>query len=190
MAADLVLIIHFCIVFFVTFGLIAVPIGYLRNYTWTRNMQMRVVHMLFMGFITVEAILGITCPLTIIENILRHIEYQQSFVSYWISRFIYWNLPANFFIILYTSCFIWSVIFWRVHPPIYPNRKWVFSDWYVVKIAFTRQWRNHPEYCDLNEKTIRESSNRCMLLKDLPVNGCRLLLPKKNRSGLTRAVRQ
>ena len=117
MLADLILIIHFCIVFFVVFGLVALPIGCLRNYSWTRNIKFRASHILLMGFITLEAILGITCPLTILENILRQIEYQQSFVSYWLSHFIYWDLPTYFFVIIYSACFIWSIIFWKVYPP-------------------------------------------------------------------------
>ena len=117
LAADIVLIVHFCIVFFVVFGLVALPIGCFRNYTWTRNIKIRLVHILLMGFITVEAILGVTCPLTIIENMLRQIEYQQSFVAYWVSTLIYWDLPSHFFMILYFSCFIWSLVFWKLHPP-------------------------------------------------------------------------
>ena len=117
MVADLVLIIHFSIVFFLVFGLVALPIGYLRNCSWTRNAKFRVVHMLLMGFITLEASLGITCPLTIIENAFRQIEYQQSFVAYWVSRFIYWDLPTYSFVIVYFSCFIWSLVFLKLHPP-------------------------------------------------------------------------
>ena len=128
MAADLILIVHFCIVFFVVFGLVALPIGYLRNYSWTCNAKLRVAHMSLMGFITLEAILGITCPLTILENTLRQIEYQQSFVSYWLSHFIYWDLPTHFFVTLYFVCFIWSLIFWKIHPPNYFNRKQFISD--------------------------------------------------------------
>lgn len=123
MAADLVLIIHFCIVFFVVFGLIALPIGCLSNYNWTRNTKLRVAHMLLMGVITLEAILGITCPLTIIENTLRQIEYQQSFVANWVSQLIYWDLPTYFFVSMYSACFIWSLAFWKVHPPDYLNRR-------------------------------------------------------------------
>ena len=115
--ADFVLIIHCCIVFFVVFGLVALPIGYLNNYSWTRNVKLRVAHIFLMGFITLEAVLGITCPLTIVENTLRQIEYQESFVSYWLSHFIYWDLPAYFFVTLYSGCFFWSLIFWRVCPP-------------------------------------------------------------------------
>ena len=128
LAADLILIFHFCIVFFVVSGLVALPIGYLRNYSWTHNTKLRVAHILLMGFITLEAILGITCPLTILENILRQIEYHQSFVSYWVSRLIYWDLPNYFFVILYSACFAWSLIFWKVHPPKYLNRKRVIGD--------------------------------------------------------------
>ena len=123
MLADLVLIIHFSIVFFLVFGLVALPIGFLRNYSWTRNAKFRVVHMLLMGFITLEASLGITCPLTTIENALRQIEYQKSFVAYWVSRFIYWDLPTYSFVILYFSSLIWSVVFWKLHPPKSLNKK-------------------------------------------------------------------
>ena len=123
MAADLVLTVHFCIVFFVVFGLLALPIGYLNKYSWTRNTKFRVVHILLIGFITLEAILGMTCPLTIIESTLRQLEYQQSFVAHWISRVIYWDLPPYFFLILYSSCLVLSLVFWKVHPPNYFNRK-------------------------------------------------------------------
>ena len=123
MAADLVLVVHFCVVFFVAFGLLILPIGYLKNYNWTRNTKMRVTHMFLMGIVTLEAIFGITCPLTTLENILRQIEYQQSFVSYWVSHFVYWDLPTYFFIIMYSVCLLWGLIFWKVHPPNYLNRK-------------------------------------------------------------------
>lgn len=79
--------------------------------------------MFLLGFVTLEALLGITCPLTLIENNLRQIEYQQSFVSYWVSHLIYWDLPTYFFVTLYSVCFIWLLVFWKVHPPYYRNRK-------------------------------------------------------------------
>ena len=122
LAADLVLAMHFCIVLFVIFGLVALPIGFLKNYSWTRNAKLRLAHMSVMGFITLESVLGLACPLTIIENTLRKIEYQQSFVAYWISRFVYWDLPTYFFVILYFSCLLWSLVFWKLHPPQSLNR--------------------------------------------------------------------
>ena len=127
LAADFVLIIHFCIVFFVVFGFLALPIGYLNNCRWTRNTKLRVAHILLMGFITLESILGITCPLTTIENTLRQIEYQRSFVAYWVSRIIYWDLPPYFFLILYSSCFVLSLVFWKASAN-YFNRKLLWQE--------------------------------------------------------------
>ena len=130
LAADLLLIVHFCVTFFVVFGFVSLPIGFLRNYSWTCNTKLRVAHMSLMGFITFEAILGITCPLTILENIWRQIEYKQSFVSYWLSHFIYWDLPTYFFVTRYFVCFIWSLIFWKILSPNYFNRNQVIIDRY------------------------------------------------------------
>ena len=115
--ADIVLIAHFCVVFYVTIGLIVLPIGYMFRWIWTRHRKTRLIHLSLVGFITLEAILGITCPLTQIEGHLRKIDFSQSFVSHWISQLIYWDLPKDFFIILYLSCSLWSLLFWVIHPP-------------------------------------------------------------------------
>ena len=37
-----------------------------------RNAKLRVAHMSLMGFVTLEAIFGVTCPLTILESILKN----------------------------------------------------------------------------------------------------------------------
>ena len=73
--------------------------------------------MLLMGFITLEAMLGITCPLTIIENALRQVEYQHSFVAYWVARLIYWDLPTYFFVILYFFVLYLVTSILEIAPP-------------------------------------------------------------------------
>ncbi len=116
--ADFVLAAHFCIVFYVTFWLVVLPIGYLSNWSWTRNRKMRLIHASLVGFVTLEAIFGIACPLTQIERYLRNIDLSQTFISYWISQLIYWDLPTYFFTVLYLSSSLWSLLFWVIHPPI------------------------------------------------------------------------
>ena len=116
--ADIVLIIHFCVVFYVSFGLVVLPIGYLFNWSWMRNRKMRLIHVSLMGFITLEAIFGIACPLTQIENYLRNIKFSESFIVYWITNLIYWDLPTYFFTVLYLFCLLWSLLFWVIYPPI------------------------------------------------------------------------
>ena len=121
MIADIVLLIHFTIVIFITFGFFLIPIGYKSHWVWVKNFKLRIFHCGMMLFITLETLLGITCPLTIIENNLRGINKSTSFISYWVNQIIYWNLPSQFFIILYCAVLIWTFLLWKFFPPINKN---------------------------------------------------------------------
>ena len=115
--ADLILCIHFCVVIFVVFGLLIMPIGCLFNLNWTRNRRMRSIHLALMGFVTLETLMGITCPLTYLENAMRGIDYNPSFISYWLLSLVYWDLPTYYFMTVYILCLLWTVLFWKLHPP-------------------------------------------------------------------------
>ena len=71
-----------------------------------------------MGFITVETIIGLTCPLTVLENMFRDVDYSSSFISYWMAQILYWNLPSEVFVLLYSLCLGWVLTLWKVCPPI------------------------------------------------------------------------
>ena len=79
--ADIVLVIHFCIVVFITSGFFLIPIGYAIHWDWTSNMKLRIFHCGMMLFVTLETLLGITCPLTSLENILRGITQSELFIE-------------------------------------------------------------------------------------------------------------
>ena len=115
--ADIVLIFHFCIVIFITFGFFLIPIGYKFGWVWIENLKLRIFHCGMMMFVTLETVLGITCPLTSIENNLRGIYESTSFVSYWIKQIIYWDSPTQFFIILYCMFLVWTFLMWKLFPP-------------------------------------------------------------------------
>jgi len=68
-------------------------------------------------FVTLETLLGKTCPLTSIENNLRGIYESTSFVSYWIKKIIYLDFPTQFFIILYFVFLVWTFLMWKFFPP-------------------------------------------------------------------------
>ena len=116
--ADLVLLFHFCIVIFITFGFFLIPIGYKFGWGWVLNTQLRIFHSGMVLFITLETLLGITCPLTSIENSLRGIQQSKSFIGYWIKQIIYWDFPTQFFIILYCVFLGWTFLMWKLCPPI------------------------------------------------------------------------
>ena len=108
--ANIVLIVHFCVVIFITFGFFLIPIGYKFGWVWITNLKLRIFHYGMMIFVTLETLLGITCPLTSIENNLRRIYESTSFISYWIKHIIYWDFPTQFFIILYCMFLGWTFL--------------------------------------------------------------------------------
>ncbi|MAH83750.1 MAG: hypothetical protein CBB68_05230 [Rhodospirillaceae bacterium TMED8] len=118
--ADIVLVIHFSIVVFITSGFFLIPIGYAANWHWTSNVKLRISHCGMMVVVTLETLLGITCPLTSLENILRGITQSDSFIGYWIQRLIYWDLPTHIFLILYCISLGWTLLMWRIFPPKRP----------------------------------------------------------------------
>ena len=119
--ADIVLFFHFCIVVFITFGFVLIPIGYNFNWIWIKNKKLRLLHFGMMIFVTFETILGLSCPLTVLENNLRGINENQLFLSKWITKVIYWDFPSEFFLILYCLCLGWTFLIWKKYPPIEKN---------------------------------------------------------------------
>ncbi len=119
--ADIVLFFHFCIVVFITFGFVLIPIGYDFNWIWIKNKKLRLLHFGMMIFVTFETILGLSCPLTVLENNLRGITENQLFLSRWITEVIYWDFPSEFFLIIYCLCLGWTFLIWKKYPPIEKN---------------------------------------------------------------------
>ena len=119
--ADIVLFFHFCIVVFITFGFVLIPIGYNFNWIWIKNKKLRLIHFGMMILVTFETILGLSCPLTVLENNLRGINENQLFLSRWITEVIYWDFPSEFFLIIYCLCLGWTFLIWKKYPPIEKN---------------------------------------------------------------------
>ena len=115
--ADIVLFFHFFIAVFITFGFVLIPIGYNFNWIWIKNKKLRLLHFGMMIFVTFETILGLSCPLTVLENNLRGINENQLFLSRWITEVIYWDFPSEFFLILYCLCLGWTFLIWKKYPP-------------------------------------------------------------------------
>ena len=117
LAADLVMGVHFLIAAFMAGGFVAIPIGYKKGWSLVQNRRLRSFHTLLMGFIAAETIVGLTCPMTFLENHLRGDSPSQSFVGYWIEKILYWDLSHEIFIGLYVLCFAWVILLWRRCPP-------------------------------------------------------------------------
>ena len=117
MIADLVMIAHLMLAAAMVAGFLIIPIGYNFGWAWVRNRRLRVCHAAVMGFVTAETIVGVTCPLTVLEHNLRGDSSTQSFVGHWIQQILYWDVPHEVFIGLYLFCFLWVMYLWKRCPP-------------------------------------------------------------------------
>ena len=115
--ANLVMLTHFGVATFITLGFFVIPLGYKFGWGWTKLLKLRLLHLLMIGIVTAEAIIGLTCPLTILENLLRDVNQTQTFAAYWIHRILYWDLPRQLFVIIYSLCLLWVILLWKYCPP-------------------------------------------------------------------------
>ena len=124
--ADLVLAFHFAIVLFVVGGLILVLVGNLVRWSWVNTLAFRLLHLSAIGIVVAESWLGITCPLTTLENWLRASAGQQgvgpSFVEYWFQRLLFYEAPPWVFVLLYSAFGAAVVWAWFRYPPSRPAR--------------------------------------------------------------------
>jgi Protein of Unknown function (DUF2784) len=115
--ADLVLAFHLLVIVFNIGGLLLIVVGGLVRWQWIRYRLWRRLHLALALLVAVEAWIGVSCPLTIIEDALRGQQNAQSFVGRMMTALIYWDAPAWFFIALYSAYLLAVFVAWRKWPP-------------------------------------------------------------------------
>ena len=117
MLADAILVLHFLIVAFIVGGLVLVWVGALAGWAWIRNRWFRYLHVAAIAFVAAEALLGVACPLTVWEDLLRGGARPESFVGRWVQRLLYYNAPDWVFTTIYALWAAASVAtLWLVPP--------------------------------------------------------------------------
>lgn len=106
---ELVLIFHFLVILFVLVGF---PIGLKLN-----NRSFRIFHVCVLIFISALMVLGLSCPLTILEESLRGgAVYQGSFIATWLNRIIYLEGMDSGFVVYMAVAFtvlVATSLFWK-----------------------------------------------------------------------------
>lgn len=115
--ADAVLFLHLLIALFLVAGLVLIPMGGINKWRWVRHRRLRLIHAALMVFVALEALLGIACPLTILEAALRREEAPAYFLAALMQSLLFWDAPLAFFLALYLVCAAWVLVLWRVVPP-------------------------------------------------------------------------
>ncbi len=104
--ADLVVASDLAYVAFVVVGMAAILVGLVLRWSWVRNFWFRTIHLLMIGIVVVESLLGIVCPLTTWEDRLREANDETvesgSFIGRWIHDLLFVDAQPW----LLTTCYV------------------------------------------------------------------------------------
>ncbi len=101
MLADVVLIAHFFYVLFVVGSLPVIWVGAWLKFAFVKNPWFRYLHLAAILLVVSESLIGVACPLTVWENVLREVETDTSFIQQWFHQIIFYDMPENTFTIVY-----------------------------------------------------------------------------------------
>lgn len=102
---------------FVVGGLLLVWAGALFKWQFIRNPWFRYLHLGAILFVAAEALLGIACPLTVWEDLLRGGIRPESFVGRWVHRLLYYQAPEWVFTAAYAAWAAATAITLALLPP-------------------------------------------------------------------------
>src|SRR5258708_9567973 len=121
--ADTVLVARVLFVLLVVGGFALILAGAGR-WSWIRNLTFRMLHVAAIVFVAAEALLGVTCPLTRWEDMLRATgREERSFIGRWLAWLLYYDLPEWVFAIAYASFALAVIGGWCAIPPRARSRR-------------------------------------------------------------------
>lgn len=129
LAANGILLMHFIFVAFVVLGFVFIWIGHIVKWKFARNTKFRICHVLAMGIVLCESLVGMICPLTEWENALRVKGgegqiYETSFLREWIYKIMFFDFSERMFMVIYVLFFALILLtFWMIPPELTLKRK-------------------------------------------------------------------
>jgi hypothetical protein len=110
--------VHLAVIAFNLCGLIAIPHGALRGWSWVREPVWRILHLASLAIVAVQAVLGCAYFLTLWQDALSGARRGgPPLIVRWVNALIYWPLPLWVFTCLYVGIFAYVVaLLWWVPP--------------------------------------------------------------------------
>lgn len=119
--ADLILVLHALVVVFVVLGQAAIMAGGVLGWRAVRGVAFRIAHLGLVVCVAAQAWLGVACPLTVWEQVLRRAAgqptHEVSFIAYWLSRLIFYQAPSWVFTAVYSAFAVLVAVSWWRWPP-------------------------------------------------------------------------
>ena len=97
--------------------MILVWAGALAGWHWIRNPWFRYLHLAAIVFVAAEALLGVACPLTLWEDVLRGGMRPETFIGRWVYRLLYYEAPEWVFTSAYVAWAAAALLTLRFVPP-------------------------------------------------------------------------
>lgn len=117
--ADAILALHAVYVLFVVGGMVLICVGAACHWQWVRYFWFRILHLAAIVLVAIEAIVGVACPLTVLEDWLRSSEQASAgFVGRWVHRILFWDFPLWVFTSVYLLLALFALRAWWKWPPI------------------------------------------------------------------------
>ena len=63
---------------------------------FVRNLRFRLAHIAAILFVVVESLLGMICPLTLMEDWLRGAQTESGFIQRWLHRILFYDVPKGY----------------------------------------------------------------------------------------------
>jgi hypothetical protein len=124
--ADIIVTVHLAFMLFVLIAQLLIVAGWLLGWQWVRNFWFRLVHLLSIGFVAAQAVLGIECFLTTWERNLRdgylHDLDDASAIGRFANETLFFRPNPTLFLILYVAFALLVVLTWVFAPPRLPWR--------------------------------------------------------------------
>jgi Protein of Unknown function (DUF2784) len=119
--ASAVLYLHFAVVVFNVFWMVAIPIGAWRGWKFVRNFWWRAAHVAVLAVVALQTVVGALCFLTVWQNALIRAaggrSEEMALIERIVTRAVFWPLPLWAFVVLYVAAFAYTVALWWLVPP-------------------------------------------------------------------------
>ena len=113
----LVLSAHLAVIGFNLFGLVAIPLGAWRGWSFVRVRWWRLLHLASFAVVAMQALLGRACFLTIWQDDLSGGGAGDPLIMRVVNGLIYWPLPMWAFTAAYVTLFVYVLALWWLAPP-------------------------------------------------------------------------